>query len=110
GEYRPGRPEDGPEATFNLISGVALYGGFKGGERSLDERDWELNQTVLNGSPASTKGSSISFTNVLTGHSIFDVRLDGLVITGGSAWTWPDSMSGGGLVLESSTLEIANVL
>ncbi len=110
GVYRPGGPEDGPEATFNLISGVALYGGFKGGERSLDERDWELNQTVLNGSPASTKESCTPFTNVLTGHSIFDVRLDGLVITGGSAWTWPDSMSGGGLVLESSTLEIANVL
>ncbi len=36
-------------ATFQLINGVAIYGGFAGGEASLDERDWETYETVLSG-------------------------------------------------------------
>ncbi|MHC4474468.1 MAG: right-handed parallel beta-helix repeat-containing protein [Planctomycetota bacterium] len=36
-------------ATFQLINGVGIYGGFAGGESSLDERDWETNETILSG-------------------------------------------------------------
>jgi len=39
--------------TYNeritLKSGVELYGGFKGGERALNGRDWREHDTVLDG-------------------------------------------------------------
>ncbi len=42
-------PGDPRTATFNLVEGVALYGGFDGTETSLDQRDWETHITVLSG-------------------------------------------------------------
>ncbi|MBL4660056.1 MAG: hypothetical protein JKY19_06850, partial [Alcanivoracaceae bacterium] len=36
-------------ASFTLIDGVSIYGGFNGTETQLDQRDPELNVTVLSG-------------------------------------------------------------
>ncbi|NLF16994.1 MAG: hypothetical protein GX595_07030 [Lentisphaerae bacterium] len=33
--------------TLTLASGVALYGGFTGEETALDQRNWSINQTLL---------------------------------------------------------------
>ncbi len=49
GTYKPDRGTGDSRATFSLVSGVALYGGFAGWEECLDQRDWVTNQTVLNG-------------------------------------------------------------
>ena len=56
GVYKPVVPSDPDdvteaerEATFNLVSGVGLYGGFVGNESDRDQRDWLTHITVLSG-------------------------------------------------------------
>jgi len=49
GTYKPAGPGGSRTATFQLINGVGIYGGFVGGESSLDERDWQTNETILSG-------------------------------------------------------------
>ena len=48
GTYTPGGP-GARTATFQLISGVGIYGGFVGTEVSRSERDPATNLTVLSG-------------------------------------------------------------
>jgi hypothetical protein len=52
GTYWPSLPPNAADprsATFDLIDGVKLYGGFAGDENSLDERKWMENPTILSG-------------------------------------------------------------
>lgn len=52
GTYKPSKrtdPDDPRSATFQLLNGVSIYGGFAGTETSVDERDIEANQTTLSG-------------------------------------------------------------
>lgn len=37
------------ESTFTMKEGVNVYGGFAGTETSLDQRDWQVNVTILDG-------------------------------------------------------------
>ncbi len=55
GEYKPdfdvasGEHTGDRVATFTLVGGVAVHGGFGGGETALEQRDWTTNTTVLSG-------------------------------------------------------------
>lgn len=49
GTYRPAGAGGSREATFQLLNDVALYGGFAGGETSIEQRDISMNETVLSG-------------------------------------------------------------
>src|SRR5690606_4998766 len=52
GTYRPGdgtAGTGGRDASFHLVDGAAVYGGFDGTETSLEERDPEAHPTVLTG-------------------------------------------------------------
>lgn len=77
----PGRTDGDRHATFTLKDGVALYGGFAGGEGKLAERDPSAHRTVLSGEIANDPG----------GHALHVVTagngtvLDGLVVTRGNA-------------------------
>lgn len=101
--------------SFNLKSGVAVYGGFDGTETLLDERDVATNVTTLTGDlggndPVITdnsyhvvRGSSANATAIL----------DGFTIKGGNAngATASDDDKGGGLLMiNSSNATIRNCI
>lgn len=67
---------------------VELYGGFKGNERTRQERDFVLNKTILSGENQAY--------HVVTG--VTNALLDGFIVTGGSAdGDGETQKSGGGL-------------
>ena len=91
---------DTRERTFQIPSGVMVYGGFVGGEGSLEARDWLMNPTILSGdldvndvnmdgnniaeSPADIVGDN-AYHVVFTQNVSANTRLDGFIITAGYA-------------------------
>ena len=88
------------EATFQIPSGVALYGGFTGSELSRDARNPAVNLTILSGdldnNDLNADGNSIAeSTTDVVGNNAYHViytlnataatRLDGFVVTAGKA-------------------------
>jgi len=89
GTYAPGNDRD---ATFQLRSGVAVYGGFAGTETRLEERDVQRNVTTLSG-VIDTQGAATDHCyHVVTGAD--NTLLDGFLITGGDAREGGPGMSG----------------
>lgn len=101
GTYRPdkgqGVTEGDRAASFQLKSGVALYGGFAGHEVSRDERDWQANVTVLSGDLLGNDNDNVDIdepTRSDNSHHVvtailkdvaFSALLDGFTISGGNA-------------------------
>jgi hypothetical protein len=97
-------------ATFQLISGVALYGGFQGTETLLDERDPEMHPTVLSGDLNENDGPSFANNgensfHVVTGSGVNATAiLDGFTVQGGNAnGIAPGMRRGGGMVNASGS-------
>lgn len=109
GTYTPASDTD-RTATFSLVNGVALYGGFAGTETTRDERDWHAHVTVLSGEigdPATTNDNSyhVVTTNGVNAETV----LDGLTITAGAAnGTSPDDR-GGGMFNRNSAVTLTNI-
>jgi len=72
--------------TLEMKSGADLYGGFDGTETSRDQRDWNANETVIDGHQSAGSGNQVQ--HVVTGSD--NATIDGFTITGGKA------RSGGG--------------
>jgi hypothetical protein len=107
----PGVTDGDPSASFELVEDVDLYGGFDGTESSRAERDAAAHPTILSGdiddndadpndddiiADASDIQGDNSY-NVVTGRNLSSqVRLDGLVLTGGDAsgGSFPESIGG----------------
>ncbi len=119
GLYRPDRDEVNPfgtgdrTATFQLISGVALRGGYAGvNAPDPDERDIELFETILSGDLAGDDGPGFENYDENSRHvvSASDTTegtiLDGVTIVGGNAE--PFYSSGGGVRVDGGTLVISD--
>jgi len=85
GTYYPTTSND-RHANFEVLSDVKLYGGFKGNETSLSERNWTKNTTILSGeigSIATTEDNS--YTVLYTRNASEQTTIDGFVVTKGNA-------------------------
>ncbi|MGI6368938.1 MAG: PKD domain-containing protein [Anaerolineae bacterium] len=120
GVYRSGATGE-LEASFELVEGVALYGGFEGTETSLEERDPAAHPTILSGDLAgddlSQEGVTLDAAQIVgqnARHVVSAVgltaatALEGVIISGGDARGAPVAR-GGGLYAVNSSLMLREV-
>ncbi len=110
GTYTP-TDDTNRAATFNIPSGVAVYGGFEGiaSEASLDDRDLEEHTAILSGAIGAATVNDNSTSVVTMSGANSDTILDGFFIIDGNASggaTGDQNRNGGGLfaVFSSPTL------
>ncbi len=85
GTYKPTSGAD-RDATFQMVNGLAIYGGFAGGETSISQRDWVTNVAVLSGDIGVEADSTDNSYNVVTASGTdVTAALDGFTVTGGYA-------------------------
>jgi hypothetical protein len=115
GRYAPTGAGGDRAATFTLRSGLALYGGFNGGEFHRDQRDPTQNLTVLTGDlngddgPGWTGMSENSYHVVTAINVDASAVIDGFTITRGWSWSSTGSNSGGaGMWISSASPTIAH--
>ncbi|MCL4561956.1 MAG: hypothetical protein M1281_15275 [Chloroflexi bacterium] len=122
GIYYPGWIGN-PWSTFQLKSGVALYGGFTGTETNLAQRRWVEHRTVLSGdldwNDLGDPSVTISDTKQIAGINSFHVVtasgtdasaiLDGFTITAGSASGVGDAQNGGGMYSMDGSPTLSNL-
>jgi parallel beta-helix repeat protein len=99
-------PSNQREATFQLVNGVTIKGGYKGGDNSTgNERSIRTYQTTLSGDLAGNDGNPPNFANygdnsyhVVTGSNTdATATLNGFIITGGNANSSGVYYDGGGM-------------
>ena len=102
GLYRPDRGSGDRTATFQLLSGVGLYGGFAGSETDRDLRDPAANETLLSGDldrddDSGGDNGENSYHVVMGSGTNATAVLDGFTITAGNAdGSPPDGHDRGG--------------
>ncbi len=109
GVYKPTSRDGRRDACFALPSGVAMYGGFRGSESSLESRDWTRNATVLSGEIGDRRTRMDNNYRVIT---VIDAQsgtlLDGLYVQGAYNDCGCPNSRGGGLYVENSELAVRN--
>jgi len=97
------------EASFNLRNNIVLYGGFNGSETLINQRDWNVNKSILNGNVGSltdsTDNSSV-VVSVLMQDSI--AILDGFTIENGYYNGFGNS-GGSGIYCNKSRFKLKNL-
>ncbi|MHC5113180.1 MAG: right-handed parallel beta-helix repeat-containing protein, partial [Planctomycetota bacterium] len=115
GTYVPGSGSNDRLSTFKLYSGVEVYGGFAGGETSLDDRDPVANLTILSGDLAGddtrdfVNNEENAYHVVNASDTDHTARLDGFVIERGNSDGATGSFShGAGMYFDEGDLIVAN--
>jgi len=108
GIYKP-RESDGRYATFQLVNGISIYGGFPISGGDWEERNWEDNTTILSGDVGEEGNIEDNCFHVITAYDIDnDTIIDGISIVFGNAdYTFPYN-SGGGIFNDGSSPTINN--
>ncbi|MCB0080584.1 MAG: hypothetical protein KDE47_06625, partial [Caldilineaceae bacterium] len=132
GVYYPdegtGTTADDRQSTFLLKAGVAVYGGFAGTEATREERDWEVNLTVLSGDltqddPDTDANGIVTVPTSIVAPNAYHVvtandldataTFDGFIITGGYAYGGYESpcgpVCGGGLYIDGGSPSLYNL-
>jgi hypothetical protein len=119
GTYTPTTGTD-RSATFQLKSGVALYGGFVGTEASLDQRDSDTHISTLSGDLLGNDSGAIASANPTRGENSYHVVtsngtdatavLDGFTITGGNANGGMFDVQGAGLLNVQGSPMLGNLI
>ncbi|WLR43260.1 hypothetical protein LC087_03430 [Bacillus carboniphilus] len=93
GMYFP-TEEDDRSISFELVNGVALYGGFSGTEESRSDRDWEDNETVLSGDIGEKGNQEDNSYHIVIGAN--QAILDGFIIENGYGFVTEGRIAQGG--------------
>lgn len=105
GTYFPTTTND-PSATFNLESGVAIYGGFQGTELTLSERDWKLHVSTLSCDIGIVGDTTDNCHPVVRGNDVnASAILDGFTIRNGNS----PNYAGGGMRNDYSNPTLSNL-
>lgn len=105
-------------ASFQLIDGVDVYGGFAGDETpgvfDLDDRDLTAHETLLTGDLAGDDNDNITYSETTRAENAIHVvlgavnaRLDGFTITGGNANLDNEARHGGGMYNEFCNVSVS---
>jgi predicted outer membrane repeat protein len=116
GTYYPSVPS-GLYATFQLKSGVALYGGFAGSETEREQRNWILNTTIFSGDTDEYRWFDNSLHVVTGSDTDATAILDGFSITAGFAYVFGfpcldlgTADYGGGMFIDNGNPTLANII
>jgi hypothetical protein len=115
GIYKPAEPYGDRQATFELTSGLALYGGFQSGGGQYNP---DLYETILSGDLNGDDVGSLddpsrnenSYHVVTTSGADANTVLDGFLITGGNANGSNPNDDGGGLYNSSGEPTVNNCI
>lgn len=109
GTYRPTTTND-LSISFVIPTGVKVFGGFSGAEKSIHTRNWKLFPTVLSGRIGGVSTNSRHVVYLSDPDSIN--LIDGLTIESGNANTKSVSSlsSGGGVLVVNSKAKYGKVI
>ena len=99
--------DDSREASFRLIAGVEIYGGFFGNETSLDHQEPDVYKVFFSGDLLSNDGeggdTSDNAYHVVTADALVGSSpvLDGVYIRSGNANSAGNNKFGGGLIVSN---------
>lgn len=107
GIYTPGSGSTDRASTFELIDGIELYGGFAGGESSIEQRDPIANEAVLSGDLGTPGVSSDNAYHVVTFDDFLShCVIDGFVVEHGAATGSGDDARGGGIFVKFASIDV----
>ncbi len=107
--YTKGDPK---MASFKMLNGVSLFGGFEGFESRIEQKNWRTNKTRLSGNIQNPEINTDNCYHVLYSYNIYnEAILDGFHIIDGYA---PNNASytgvGAGMYAYNSNLDIDSCL